>query len=65
MAQRTFRLDQCNCGVMQQGYMTCRCIYLLASFNFNDRLLSGIISSGIRLDVDIECVNATIGYLKC
>ena len=65
MIQWAFPLDQDNCGAMQQRCMKCHCIYLLALFNFNDRLLSEIISSGIRLDVDIECVNATTGYLKC
>ena len=62
--QLTFPLDQGNSGVMQQRCMTCRCICLLASFNLNCRLLSGIIFR-IRENVDVECVCATTGYCKC
>ena len=45
--------------------MTCRCLYFLASFSLNGRPLSEIISSGIKVDADVECVNATTEYLKC
>ena len=55
----SFLLDQGHSGVMQQQCITYRCIYVLASFNFNDRPLSQIIFA------DVGCVNATIGYLEC
>ena len=45
--------------------MTCRCIHFLASFNLSGRALSDVTSSGIKLDADTECENATTGYLEC
>ena len=53
MEQLAFPLDQGNSDVMQQRCMTCRCIYFLALFNLNGRMLLEFISPGIILDVGV------------